>query len=96
MKLHIYLTPEGAEALSLGKILFPWHFSVKDEPLSSPEYLLLGEFNAAMPSREDTVRVAVSKLDRRLKEVYLEAESEAKAINERKQNLLSLAYSPQE
>jgi hypothetical protein len=92
MKLSIHLDASGAEQLAQGRQTYSWNFLVRQEGERPPAdtFPLVEDLEVALPSREQCVRLAVSALTLREKEIYAEAAKEAREIKVRLENLLAL------
>lgn len=96
MKLKIYLTPDGAEALATGNRVWPWHFSCRevaeDETFDPPVEgaMEIGETEVIFPSSETLIGVAEKKLKAKLQEIRAEAYQEEREVQERLDKLLAL------
>jgi len=93
MKLKLYLLPEGAEALALGRTLYTWNYALREESSDAPDNSLpLGEVEFDLPAPAECVQPVLAKLARREAEIQAEAYKEVREIKERRANLLSLTY----
>ena len=93
MKLKLYLLPEGAEALALGRTLYTWNYAVREEDADAPANSLpLGEIEFDLPSPVKCIQPVLAKLAQREAEIQAEAYKEVLELKERRQNLLSLTY----
>ena len=96
MRLKIYVNVDGLEQLALGQELWPWHFAVQTGQYDTAPTgaVFLGEVDYALPSAEACIVPVLAKLAQRQSEIQAEAHEELLKLNERKQKLLSLSYSP--
>jgi hypothetical protein len=92
--IRVYVTHEGLEKLALGQKLYSWHYGIKDhEDDPIPEHSkLVGEFEPNLPTPAECVQPVLAKLAEKEAQIQADAYADVKALNERRQNLLSLTY----
>jgi hypothetical protein len=92
--IRVYLTTEGLENLALGKSLYSWHYTLKDrEDDAAPEHsILIGQFEPSLPAPAECVQPVLAKMAEKEAQIQADAYADVKALNERRQNLLSLTY----
>ena len=93
MKLKLYLSPEGAESIALGKPLYSWYYIVREEDSEAPaNSLFLTEVEFDLPPPAKCIQPVLEKLKTREAEIQAEAYKEVREIEQRRANLLSLTY----
>lgn len=93
MKLCIYLTPEGLEALALGRNLYNWHYSTRLEDDTPPKNsILIAKCTAKLPAKEACIAPVLAKLKEREDEINASAAEDLMAIRQRKNDLLMLTH----
>jgi hypothetical protein len=97
MKVQIYLTVDGQEVLAQNSpsSLYPWHFSVQQVPSNidlNKRYILVGEVDVELPAAKTCIPNVIAGLEAERDRVYAEAALQAKHLNERLQNVLSLTF----
>jgi hypothetical protein len=94
MKLCIYLTPEGLEALALGRNLYSWHWGLQEAGGTLPENSIqVATCEAVLPSKEACIPPVLAKLKEREDEINASAQEDLMAIRQRKNDLLMLTCS---
>lgn len=89
--LSIYVTAEGLERVALGKFLYAWDFSVREEGGLPPERgAKIGEIEPKYPSIAECIPVVMETLKAKEAEIQAEAYGEVQKIQERRNNLLIL------
>jgi len=96
MKLKLYVNVDGLEQIALGEVLWPWHFTLQTNQYDVPPTgaVYLGEVDYELPKAEDCIAPVLAKLAAREQEIQAEAYREVQELKGRRENLLSLTYSP--
>lgn len=99
MRLYVYLTSDGANALAeappgRNPHIYSWHFVVRTELLEDPTYRFLHEFDMPALRRHEVTRQAVAGIDKEIQQAYASAEQRVQALREQKEKLLAIEYSP--
>ena len=95
MLLSIYLQPEGVEKHALGKELNSWDFACRPAECRTPEgYLKLQEVEVSLPHSDVATESALLAIAAEEKELLADHHVIMTSLQARKNNLLSLSYSP--
>lgn len=89
--LKVYVTVEGLEQIALGNRLWAWHYTVREaEEEASEHSILIGEFEPALPGREDCIAPVLERFRAKEAEIQAEAYRELQEVKSRRDNLLAL------
>lgn len=94
MKLCIYLTSEGLEALALERTMYTWCYSTREGSDEPPKNSIkIAEIEVCLPPKEACIAPVLAKLKEREDEINATAQTDLMAIQQRKNDLLMLTCS---
>lgn len=103
MQVNIYLEVNGQEALATGSTPSYWSYSVRpcegeswETSPSKGAKLIAERVAVTFPARDVCVQQAIAHLRAEQTRIYAEAATQVQELKQREENLLALAYTPQD
>ena len=91
----VFLCADGLEQQALGRRLYSWHFYVLQEDDLPPDNAIqIAEFEAQLPAVEQCIPPVLAKFKDSEARIQAEACVALKEIQDRRNDLLTLSFSP--